>query len=303
MNETHEDRHGLGRIAAPLFVLLWSTGFIGAKYGLPHAEPMTFLTLRFALAAAALGLWAWAAGELRAGPPRNLSGAVIVGVLMHALYLGGVFTAIWLGVGAALTALIVGLQPIATALFARLMLGEALAPRGWAGMALGLFGVALAVGRKIGAGDIDVASVLLCFLALIAISFASILQKRRAVVRNLAADSAVQFAAAGVVAGVAAVLFEDGAVDWAPEFALALGWMVTGLSLGAVSLYFLLLRRGEAATTASLFFLVPGVTALMATALFGEQIGWLELLGFGAAMLGVRLATQPAQAPLATASR
>ncbi|QIE57119.1 DMT family transporter [Pikeienuella piscinae] len=297
------ESHGIRQIAAPLFVFLWSTGFIGAKYGLPYAEPMTFLTLRFALAAAALGLWGWMAGELRDGGPVDPVGAVIVGVLMHALYLGGVFTAIWLGVGAALTALIVGLQPIATALLARPMLGEALRPRQWAGMALGLGGVALVVGRKLELGAIDVTSVLLCFLALISISFASILQKKRAVTAGLVTDSAIQFAAAGLVTGAAAMFFEERVIHWTPEFALALGWMVAGLSLGAISLYYLLLRKGEAAATASLFFLVPGVTALMAVLVFDEGSGWAELLGVGAATLGVRLVTQPAQAPLATASR
>lgn len=300
------DVNGLRRIAAPLFVLLWSTGFIGAEYGLPHAEPMTFLTLRFAMAALALGLWAALAGEFRTeGAPGRVdySGAVVVGALMHAIYLGGVFTAIWLGAGAGLTALIVGLQPVATALISGAMLNEALTARQWLGMALGLGGVALVVGWKLFDGGIGFVGVGFCLIGLISISFASILQKRRAVRTRLAADSAVQFAAAALITGLASAFFEDQRVDWSVEFIAALGWMVVGLSLGAVSLYYVLLRRGAAAETASLFFLVPGVTAAMAAMMFGEQFGLTEIIGLSAAMLGVWLVNAATQAPAASASR
>lgn len=290
------DRSPLGTVIAPLFVVLWSTGFVGAKFGLPYAEPMTFLTLRFALAALALGAWALIAGEFRS-PVRDVTGAVVVGVMIHAIYLGGVFTAIWLGVGAALTALIVGLQPVATALISGVMLGERLRRQQWVGMALGLGGVALVVGRKLDAGAISLPGLALCVLGLIAISMASILQKQRGVTKRLAADSAIQFAAATVVTLIAAVMFETWEIDWTVEFVGALVWMVGGLSLGAVSLLYILLQRGAASVTASLFFLVPGVTAAMAYLLFGEQFGLAELIGLLAAMLGVWLVTKPVAAP------
>jgi drug/metabolite transporter (DMT)-like permease len=294
-----KDASALGFFVAPLFVVLWSTGFVGAKFGLPYAEPLTFLAIRFALAALVLGLWALLAGEWhkKLKDPR---GAVVVGIMIHAIYLGGVFTAIWLGAGAALTALIVGLQPVATAFLSRFMFGERLTARQWLGMSIGLAGVTLVVGRKLDAGLISPAGIALCLLGLIAISFASILQRRRGISRNLAADSSIQFAAATVVVGLGAVFFETGVINWTPEFVGALAWMVFGLSLGAVSLLYVLLQRGAASITASLFFLVPGVTAAMAHVLFGEQFGAAELAGLGAAMIGVRLVTSPAKRPVVT---
>ncbi|MEM7545495.1 MAG: DMT family transporter [Pseudomonadota bacterium] len=276
--------------AAALFVLLWSTGFIGAKFGLPYAEPMTFLALRFALASVALGIWGYLAGEFRGGLD-DIGGAIVVGTLIHAIYLGGVFTAIWLGLGAALSALIVGLQPVSTALLSRIMLGERLTIRQWLGMAVGLLGVALVVAKQLSSADANPAGVILCVIGLIAISLASILQKARGVSHRLAADNAVQFAAAAAVMAAGAAALETGEVDWQPEFILALGWMVVALSLGAISLLYILLRHGAVAVTASLFFLVPGVTAMIAWLMFDERFGLVELCGLIGAMIGVRLVT------------
>lgn len=298
-----DDRRGLGPYVAPLFVLLWSTGFVGAKYGLPYAEPMTFLTIRFALAAACLGLWAVATGAFR--DLADARGAAVVGALIHGAYLGGVFTAIWRGGDAGLVALIVGLQPVATALMARGMLGEMLTARQWGGMALGLGGVALVVSGRLAEGRIDAVGVALCGLALTAISFASILQKRRDVQTAFAADNAVQFAAAAVVAGLAALLFETGRVQWTAEFVAALGWMTGALSIGAISILYFLLRCGGASSVASLFFLVPGVTALLAWAMFGETFGAMGIAGLLAATAGVYLVTsaiRPAQRTAASSA-
>lgn len=278
-------------MAAPIFVVLWSTGFIGAKFGLPYTEPMTFLALRFALAALALGVWAFWAGELRCGVT-DIRGAVIVGILIHAIYLGGVFTAIWLGLGAAMAALIVGLQPVATALLARIMLDERLSRLQWLGMIFGLSGVALVVGQKLAGAQATVMGVLLCTISLVAISLASILQKSRGITSQLAADNTIQFTAAAVVMTVAAFAFETREIDWQVEFVMALGWMVAALSLGAISILYVLLRHGAASVTASLFFLVPGVTAVFAWAFFEEQFGAIELIGFITAMVGVRLVTK-----------
>lgn len=296
------ERPGLGPFIAPIFVLLWGTGFVGAKFGLPYAEPMTFLTIRFALAAASFGGWAFLAGEFRGGHG-DARGAVVVGALIHTLYLGGVFTAIWRGADAGLVALIVSMQPVATALMARGMLGEVLSGRQWLGMGLGIGGVALVVSRKMALGGIDAPSVGLCVLALVAISYASIVQKRRAVAHGFAADNAVQFSAAAL-AGGAALLFETGRVDWTPEFIAALGWMTAALSIGAVSILYALLRCGGASSVASLFFLVPGVTALLAWAMFGETFGAVELAGLLTAMAGVYLVTrQPRETPCAAKAR
>ncbi|MEL7463463.1 MAG: DMT family transporter [Pseudomonadota bacterium] len=287
--------------APPAFVVIWATGFVGAKFGLPYAEPMTFLALRFAIAAALLGVWAWVRGEYRGGA-RDLKGALIVGALIHGVYLGGVFTAISLGAGAAVSALIVGLQPVLTALFAGPMLGERLSGRQWLGMTLGLAGVALVVARKAGGGEIEAFPILLCVVGLIGISYASILQKRRQITERLAGDSAIQFASAAIFCFVFAAMFEEFRIDWTLNFGLALTWMVVALSLGAITLLLILIRSGEASKTASLFFLVPGVTAVMAWAMFGETFGAIELAGLIATMIGVRLVTRAPQA-LGKASR
>ena len=283
-------RTGIRDFAAPLFVALWSTGFVGAKYGLPYAEPMTFLTIRFAIAAALLGLWAAIAGDLRRYS--NYGGAFVVGTMIHAVYLGGVFTAIWLGAGAALSALVVGLQPIVTALLAGAMLGERLNRRQWLGMGLGFGGVSLVVARKLSLGGIEVEALALLLIGLAAISFASIIQKQRNIGERVVADNAAQFAAAALVTGLAAFAFEAREIDWTVEFVGALSWMLLALSLGAVSLLYVLLRSGGASQTASLFFLVPGVTAAMAWIMFGETFGATELVGLLSAMIGVWLVTR-----------
>lgn len=292
-------RSTLALLAPPVFVALWATGFVGAKFGLPYAEPMTTLALRFGLAAAALAVWAALAGEFgpwRAGGVRVWGMAAAVGVLIHGVYLGGVFTAIWLGAGAGLAALVVGLQPVATAVMAGVMLGERLSRRQWAGMALGLAGVALVVWRKAGAGEVGAFALALLVAGLLAISYATIVQKRRGVTSGLAADGAAQFAAASVFCALFAALFETGVIDWTAEYVFALSWMVIVLSIGAISLLYAMLRQGAASKTASLFFLVPGVTALMAWAMFGETVGPLQALGLATATLGVWLVTQAAPA-------
>ena len=285
----------LHKFAAPAFVVLWSTGFVGAKFGLPHAEPMTFLALRFLIVAAILfSLSAWW-GEFRQGR-FDWGRAAIIGALIHACYLGGVFTAIWLGVGAALTALIVGLQPIITTLFARYMIGEKLGRLQWAGMILGLFGVALAVWRKVDLGEASPEGVALCLFGLIAISFGSVMQKTRPKEPRIALDTGYQFLAAGLICALVSFAFETQHIDWTVEFFIALGWMTVALSLGAVSILYYLIRRGGVSKTASMFFLIPGTTALMARAMFGESFGLIEIAGFLIAAIGVALVVQPARA-------
>jgi drug/metabolite transporter (DMT)-like permease len=278
----------LGQLVAPLFVLLWSTGFIGAKLGLPHAEPMTFLALRFAITGAVLVAWV-----VLSGAPwldrRQFRDQVVIGVLVQFVYLGGVFAAIDRGVEAGLSALIVGLQPIATALIARQVLGERLAAVQWAGMALGLGGVSLVVTRKLGAGVGDPLGVLLCGAALLGIAVGSILQKSRAGATPMRAGNAVQFLVGGGCCLAVALVAETGRVEWTGEFVLALGWLVVVLSLGAVTLLYVLIRRGAASNVASLFFLVPPCTALLAWPLFGEQLGAVEAVGIAATAMGVRL--------------
>lgn len=282
-----DDMLALG--APGLFVLLWSTGFIGAKLGLPDAEPLTFLTLRFALATVLLlGL----ALATRAPWPTSLAQTLhlcVAGVLLHAVYLGGVFTAISLGVEAGVSALIVGVQPVLVAALAGTLLGERVTWRQWLGLVLAFAGVTLVVWRKLEEGYGTLEGVGLCLLALCGITAATLYQKRFCGTVPLRSGSVIQYAAAGIACGLGMMIFESAQITWSGEFLFALAWLVLVLSLGAVTLLYWLIRRGEAARVSSLFFLVPPVTALVAWPVFGETFGPLALTGMVVTAAGVAL--------------
>lgn len=279
------------RLTPALFVLLWSTGFIGARLGMPHAEPMTFLAIRFALATVLLALVGLTARWPRR--PVDWGHLAVAGLLMHGVYLGGVFVAIRQGMEAGLAALIVSVQPLLVAASASLFLGERVPPVTWLGLALGLAGVSLVLARKLGGGGGSLVAVLACLAALAAITVGTIYQKRFCSGHDLRTGNAIQFAAATAFSWLAALLFETRVVEWTGELVFALLWLVLVLSVGAISLLYLLLRQGAASQVASLFFLVPPTTALIAWPLFGERLGVLELAGMALAALGVALVNRP----------
>ncbi|MBS0321549.1 MAG: DMT family transporter [Proteobacteria bacterium] len=269
-----------------LFVLLWSTGFIAAKYGLPHAPPFTFLGYRFAIVAVLMTAVATLAD---AAWPRGAQAwhCAVAGWLVHGIYLGGVFFAISKGTAAGVSAMIVGLQPLLTVLLAWMWLGERVVARQWAGLAIGLAGVALVVGHKLGAAGWP--SVVALVAALVGISVGTLYQKRYCHAVDLRTGAAIQFAACAL-AYVPLVAFVDGwRVDWAPAFVGALAWSVVVLSMISISVLYWLLRRGAAADVARLFFLVPAVTAVMAFVLFGERLTSLALVGMALIAVGVVL--------------
>ena len=269
------------------FVFLWATGFVGAKYGLPYAQPATFLLYRFAFVVA---LMLPIALVLRAPWPADRSQVVhiaIAGVLLHGGYLGGVFTAIHAGMSAGLSALIVGLQPILTALAAAAFLGERVTARQWLGLALGFGGVALVVAQRLTVGGLPGFSFAMALLALVSITSGTVYQKRFCGAFDLRSGAVIQFVAAGLVLAPFALAFEHEPVRWTGEFVFALAWLVLVLSIGAISLLTLLIRRGAATKVASLFYLVPPVTASIAFFLFGETLGPLALAGFVLAVIGV----------------
>jgi drug/metabolite transporter (DMT)-like permease len=271
------------------FVFLWATGFIGAKYGLPYAPPATFLVLRFVFVIALLLPIAFI---LRAPWPANagqLFHIAVAGVLLHAGYLAGVFTAIHQGMSAGLAALVVGLQPILTALAGAPLLGERVTVRQWFGLALGFGGVALVVWQRVSLGGLSAFSLGMCLLALVSITIGTVYQKRFCGTFDLRSGGVVQFVAATVVLAPFALAFERTPVRWTGEFIFAMAWLVLVLSIGAISLLALLIRRGAATKVASLFYLVPPVTALLAFFMFDEKLGPLALAGFLLAVLGVSL--------------
>lgn len=286
-------------LGAPvLFVLLWSTGFVGAKYGLPYAPPFTFVALRLAAAAVLLAVLAAA---LRSEPltSRGQYGrASVVGLLLHAGYLGGVFYGISLGVPAGVSAVIVSLQPVLTAVLATRVLGERPTTRQWLGLVVGVAGVALVVGPGVVEGgpaeSLPVAGLVACLVALASGTLGTVHQKRHGDGIPLIRGTVVQYAAAAVLLGGAALATEDvTAVRWTGEFVVAFVWLVLVLSIGAVLLLLLLLRRGSAAGVSSLYYLVPPATAVEAYLLFGEQVSGLSLVGIGVTALGVALVVVP----------
>jgi drug/metabolite transporter (DMT)-like permease len=271
------------------FVLLWSTGFIVAKFGLPYAPPLTFLLLRCAgvLLVLVPCVLVW-----KAPWPRGSIGHIAVaGLLLQAGYLGGVWCAIKLGLPAGLTALIVGMQPILTAACAPLI-GERVRPRQWLGLALGLAGVALVVAAKVRVTGLDPRALVYCVLALLSITAGTMYQKHHCPRFDLRTGTVIQFAATVAVLLPLAIWLEGAdlrlsQVHWTAQFMIALAWAIGALSIGAIFLLFKLLRRSDATQVTSLLYLTPPTTAIMAWLAFGEAFSLLGAAGMVVAVVGV----------------
>ncbi len=276
--------------ATPLaFVLIWSTGFVVARFGMPHAGPMSFLALRFALSVLAFGLWivlaraAWPQGRAQW---LHLAAS---GLLMQAGYLGGVWAAVKGGLGAGPVALIVGLQPVLTALWISATGREhRVSARQWLGLALGLAGLLLVVWHKLQMGQLNAHNLALALLALASITAGTLYQKRWLRPCDVRTASVVQLLAALIVTAPLALL-EPQHFDWHPEFIGAMAWSVLVLTLGGSSLLYMLIQRGAATAVTSLMYLVPPCTALLAWWLFGETFTTLGLLGLVLTVAGVAL--------------
>lgn len=276
-----------------LFVALWSTGFIGARLGMPHTEPLTFLFVRYL---AVIGLM-WVIAILSKAPwptrGRDWVHIGVAGLMLHAGYLGGVFVAISLGLPAGVAALVVCLQPLLTAVCAGWLLGETVRQRQWLGLLSGLAGVSLVVANKMGT-VFTWQALSLAVIALMAITFGTLYQKRWCPSFDWRTGVIAQFIPTAVVTGLGAWWFETGRMDFTDELVFALAWLVLVLSVGAVSLLNWLIRQSSAVNVASLFYLVPPCTALVAWALFGESFSQLAMLGMVMVVGGVYLARQQA---------
>ena len=280
-----------------LFVVLWSTGFIGMKIGAPFAEPFTFMGLRMLLVVSIL---LFIIAVTRAPWPRNAATVghiAVAGLLVHATYLCGVLFAIQMQLPLGFVALIAGLQPILTAVFANLFLSEKLNARQWFGMALGLSGVVMVVLSKysLGAslGTSTGASIWPALgsatIGLLGITFGTLYQKHFCANMDLRTGGVIQYSATGLVLWILAFTTETRIVQWSGQFVFALFWLSIVLSISAISLLYLLIRRGAASKVASLFFLTPSVTAVMAFALFGESLSWFAVSGLLVSAAGVAL--------------
>ncbi|MDP3823278.1 MAG: DMT family transporter [Burkholderiales bacterium] len=275
-----------------VFVLIWSTGFVVARFGMPHSPPMSFLALRYALSLLCFVGWISLAGvEWPRGREQWLHLAV-VGVLIHAAYLGGVWSAVKAGIGAGTVALLVGLQPVLTAIWTALITSAAtqarVSMRQWFGLLLGLAGLVFVVWPKLGGGEVTAWNLALAVFALVGITTGTLYQKRFVAPCDVRSASAVQLLAAFVVTAPLAAL-EAEPIVWHPHMIGAMAWSVLVLTLGGSSLLYMLLQRGAATPVTSLMYMVPPCTALMAWALFGESFTPQMLLGMLLTVSGVAL--------------
>jgi drug/metabolite transporter (DMT)-like permease len=285
MNQELENN--VARAAPGIFVVLWSTGFIGTKYVLAGAEPLTYLALRMALVTVLMALIVIVTRPKL--PNRaEIGHSAVAGLLIQAVYLGGVSVAMYHSVPAGLAALIPGLQPILTSTLANRWLGERVTKLQWAGLVFGLVGVAMVLHGRQMTGEVGWAWLGTC-AALVSITLGTLYQKRYCGRIDWRAGNLVQFAASAVVCGIGAWLFETRNVDWSLQFTLSLLWLAIVLSIGSIGVLYWLIRRGTATQAASLFYLVPATTALMAFFLFDERLDFLGILGMALCAAGVFL--------------
>jgi drug/metabolite transporter (DMT)-like permease len=280
-----------------VFVLIWSTGFIVAKFGLPYAPPLTFLVMRYVLSIFCFLLWIQLSGAVWPTCRRQWWHLGVTGLFMHAGYLGGVWVAVKAGMGSGLIALMVGLQPVLTAVWISQWAGQKISRLQWLGLTLGLGGLLLVVWRKLGVGtEVSGFTLAAAVFALLSITAGTLYQKRFVKANDVRTANVIQLWAALLVT-LPLMLLETESITWNAEFIGAMAWSVLGLTLGGSSLLYLLLQRGAAMTVTSLFYLVPPTTALMAWALFGERITVVTLVGTALTALGVSLVVRTAHGP------
>lgn len=284
----------LVRAMPAVFVLIWSTGFVVARYGMPHAPPMGFLAWRYVLSVLAFGVWIALA---RPSWPRDRTQwlhLAVTGVLLHAGYLGGVWSAVKEGISAGTVALIVGLQPVLTAIWVSITGSEhRVSPRQWLGLGLGLAGLLLVVWRKLGIGEVSAFNLGLSLFALVSITIGTLYQKRFVAPCDVRTANTVQLIAAFVVT-LPLALLEHESIQLHPELIGAMAWSVLALTLGGSSLLYLLIQRGAATQVTSLLYLVPPCTAVMAWILFGEVLSAQVIAGLVLTAAGVWLVVRRA---------
>jgi drug/metabolite transporter (DMT)-like permease len=283
----------LERYAPVLFVFLWSTGFVGAKYIVPYAEPFTFLTIRYFLAALILFAIAYAFKQPLKLNKEQFKASFAVGILLHVIYIGGVFYAVSLGVSAGISAVIVSIQPVLVSLLAVPLLGERLRWVQVVGLFLGVAGIALLLLPKVFQGDYtastSIAGIIICVIALLGTSGGYLVQKKLGGEIPFLSGTGAQYAISAIAFAILSVATEDQIIQWVPEFFFGLAWIVFMLSIASIVLLYGMLRTGSASKVSSLYYLVPPVAAIQAYFLFDEVIGFVGIIGMAFAGLGVVL--------------
>lgn len=287
--------------SAPIiFVLLWSTGFTGIRYGIPYAPPFTFIAIRMACASVLLALIALAITKRFARDLSTIGKSALVGLTIHGAYLGGCFYGVKQGMPAGITALICSLQPVLVSIFSSIFFGEKLSSRKWTGLGLGLAGLVMVIAPKLEAsGDqaLPTAGVIGVFIALLGGTSGTLLQKKFGAGVEVLSGTSWQYIATGILMGVLAFTFEDGqAITWSGSFIVSLVWLTFAISIGAILILYYLLARSSAASVSSLYYLVPAATAVEAYFLFGEEIGLVTACGTLVTIAGVALVVRQGRA-------
>jgi drug/metabolite transporter (DMT)-like permease len=277
------------KCAPATFVFLWSTGYVGARFGLPYAEPFTLTSIRFSIVTALLCLLVFIRRVRFPSAGIMWAHLAISGILIHACFIGGIFSAIDLGVDISVAALVAGGQPILTAIIVVIFLGERLNARQWSGFAIGFVGLSMVVLKSMAIETLPIAGLVGCVVGLGGITAGTLYQKRYVVGIDLFSASALQFAFALVPCALWAFTFETREIEWNLTLSLALGWLCLVLSIGAISILLFLIRIGAASRVSSLFYLVPPVTAVQGYWLFGERLALIQIVGIAIAALGVAL--------------
>ena len=288
------------RTAPALFVLLWSTGFTGIRYGIPYAPPFTFIAIRMAIASVLLALISLAITKRFTHDLPTIGKSVLVGMTIHGAYLGGCFYGVKQGMPAGITALICSLQPVLVSVFSSIFFQEKLSPRKWLGLGLGLAGLILVIAPKLeGSGDqvLPTAGVIAVFIALLGGTSGTLLQKKFGSGVEVLSGTSWQYVATGILMGSLAFIFEgDQSITWNASFIFSLTWLIVALSIGAILILYYLLARSSASSVSSLYYLVPAVTAIEAYFLFGEKIGLVTAVGTLVTIAGVALVVRQGRA-------
>lgn len=289
--------------APVIFVLLWSTGFTGIRYGIPYAPPFTFIAIRMAFASVLLALVALAITKRFAHDLLTIGKSALVGVTIHGAYLAGCFYGVKQGMPAGITALICSLQPVLVSVFSSLFFGEKLSMRKWLGLLLGLCGLIMVIAPKLDAASgqaLPTAGVIAVFIALLGGTSGTLLQKKFGAGVEVLSGTSWQYVATGVLLGAMALIFEQGqSITWNGPFIFSLVWLIVALSIGAILILYFLLARSSASSVSSLYYLVPAITAVEAYFLFGEKIGLVTAMGTLVTIAGVALVVAQRRQPVA----